>query len=72
MKKSELKEMIREELLKEKGNKNMILEYQNRVGTTTVVIKGKTKGESEILFREIISRDLIKQLEGVKKIILEF
>jgi len=57
------------QLLKESS---MIMEYRNQVGSTVVVIKNKSKGEAEIIFRELIARDMIKQLEGIKKITLEF
>ena len=50
----------------------MILEYRNQVGSCIIVIKNKSKGEAEIIFRELIARDMIKQLEGIKKITLEF
>ena len=56
------------ELLQEN---EMILEYQNKVGSTIVVIKGKTKGDAEALFRDITA-DMLKRLGDLKKLTLEF
>lgn len=53
-------------------NKDMILEYQNKIGSTIVVIKGKSKGDAEVIFRHI-TKDILKQLgEEIKKFTLEY